>query len=457
MKEFDDMKPIQDTFEHFEAQAPEFDALFKGDVLGDASLRHVLQSKLANLETQAPSFESLFAGQTLLVAKPGKRMIPLWAGIAAAAAFFGLILMLPQKIQLDKENFSQIEQHVVHKKTYKIRKQPIEIKEDLLLTQALESPKTIQKLAISSKSTKASEDLITYKEVLEQREPQDSKLTQIKPAKKKNLAVPYERSVEEAYAEAKVKKADKKRERLALGTNLNSSNRLLSLLNTKSTDTYPLQGLSHSYSAAYSTLEGATSRLVTTEAASDNTWVIPSNLVNNNVVLNQYKAVYSLPVSVGLSVSFPLYKHVNIITGLNYSFLSATVSGETSDLSFELKQELHYVGIPLKIAFNFLDMGRFGVYAAAGGAIEKGLSGVQHSNVDRTDGTESNWDHSQKVYGFQTSLTGQLGINFELNKTFNLYFEPGVSYFNPSDQPISSRTEEPYNFNLGLGLRYRIN
>lgn len=457
MKDFEDTKPIQDMFEHFEAQAPDFDALFKGDVLGDASLRPIFQTKLGNLETQAPSFEELFAGQTFLAAKPVKRAIPFWAAIATAAACFALALLLPQKIQHEQLNLGQIEKPVVHNKTQKIKRAHIVVQEEILLTEALESPKTIQRLAINAKSSKVSEELITYEEVIEQREPHNSKLTKIKPTKKKNLAVPYERSVEEAYAEAKVKKADKKRERLALGTNLNSSNRLLSLLNTKTTDTYPLQGLSHSYSAAYSTLEGATSRLVTTEEASDNTWVIPSNLVNNNVALNQYKAVYSLPISVGLSVSFPLYKHVNIITGLNYSYLSATISGETSDLSFELKQELHYVGIPLKIAFNFLDLGHFGVYAAVGGALEKGLSGVQHSNVDRTDGNESHWDNSQKVYGFQTSLTGQLGVTYELSKTFNLYFEPGVTYFNPGDQPISSRTEEPYNFNIGLGLRYRIN
>jgi len=111
----------------------------------------------------------------------------------------------------------------------------------------------------------------------------------------------------------------------------------------------------------------------------------------------------------------------------------------------------------LKIAFNFLDLGPFGVYAAVGGALEKGLSGVQHSTVDRTDGNDSSWDHSQKVYGLQTSLTGQLGVTYKLNKTFRFYFEPGVSYFNPSDQPISSRTGEPFNFNLGLGLRYCIN
>jgi len=457
MKEFEDTKPLQDMFEHFEAQAPEFDALFEGDVLGDASLRHLCQTKLGNLETPAPSFDELFAGQTFLTAKPRKRMIPFWAAIATAAACFALALLLPQKIQLEQLNFSQIEKPVFHKKSHKIKIPQIEIQEEIILTQALESPKTIQKLAINTKSSKASEKLITYEELIEQREPHDGKIAKIKPTKKNNLAVPYERSVEEAYAEAKTKKTDKKREKFALGTNLNSSNRLLSILNTKSTDTYPLQGLSHSYSAAYSTLEGATSKLVTTEVASDNTWVIPSNLVNNNVVLNQYKAIYSLPISVGLSVSFPLYKHVNIITGLNYTFLSATISGETSDLTFELKQELHYVGIPLKIAFNFLDLGPFGVYAAVGGALEKGLSGVQHSSVDRTDGNDSNWEHRQKVYGLQTSLTGQLGVTYELSKTFNLYFEPGISYFNPSDQPISSRTEEPFNFNLGLGLRYRIN
>jgi len=453
MQDFDEIKPIQDMFETFEAQAPKFDSLFEGEVLGNAPLRQIVQSKLMDLEVTAPSYDQLFTKQAYLIPAPRKRMIPLWIGIGAAAACFILLLLLPQKTLMDEVTLSQIEQKVFHKSSLKAKSLPLIIPTNTITTQALESPKVIQTLAVVNKDSKVPGSLSSYEETDMERDTLNDNLTKIKPAFKSNLAVTYERSIEEAYAAAKTKKAKVKRERMTLGTNLNSTNRLLSLVNTKSAENYPLQGIASNYSSGYSSLAGASSKFVGNENSPTNIWATPENL---DVSLEGYKAVYSLPISFGLSFSLPVFSNLEFMTGLNYTYLSGTISGQEANYSFDLKQELHYLGIPLKIAVKFIKLGHFGAYAAVGGTLEKGLAGVQKSQVDYTNGTSDEWNHSQQVDGFQTSFTGQIGITYELNKTFNIYFEPGVSYFQPSDQPISSRTEEPFNFNLGLGLRYRI-
>lgn len=455
MKKIDETTIFQEKLKHFEAQAPDFDALFQTEVLSDASLRPIFQPKLNHLESDSPSFDDLFMGETLVKTAPKKRMLPLWISIGAAAACLGLLLLLPKKIQIQPEQLSRTEQTPNQKVGVKSRQTIHRSRAMSALTEVVEKTEQIEPLTFSTNKKLVQEDVLNTNEKKAESDTLSSN-TQIKPAKKNNLTVNNKRSVEEAYAEAKVKKGQAKHDKMTLGTNLISSNRLLSQVNTKSTDIYPLQGIAKSYSAAFNTLESDANKLAGTSGTAKNTWLTPENLPNG-FNLQEYKAVYSLPFSIGLSVSVPVCKNIELISGLNYTYLSGNVSGSNASLTFDLKQELHYLGIPLKASVKFLNMGRFGVYAAFGGTLEKALTGVQHAHVDKTDGSSSDWEHSQAIDGFQTSITGQLGVSFELNKTFNLYIEPGVSYYNPSDQPISSRTEEPFNFNLGLGLRYRIN
>jgi len=453
MKEFNDTKPIRDILQTFESpDVPDFDSLFMGEVPGDAPLRQSCQSKLSRFETQAPSFDQLFAGQpTMRPAPIRKRLIPAWIAVGAAAACFGLLLLLPGKVQMDPLPLSQVEQTVIKKRHHKkVFKQIPEnqTEEVLAQTDKLESPRSIIALAIERKESRTRERLVTYEEVRRER---DSSTRKINPSP---MDVNYERTVEDAYAEARIKKNKTKRERFNLGTGLNTANRLLSLVNTKTASNYPLQAFAQDYSNGYSSLEGSSSSLLRSATVSRNAWEAPDNIPGD--LLDNYEATYSLPINFGISVSFPVSRICEIMTGINYTYMSGNISGKNTDLTFDLKQELHYIGIPVKFSANIYKRDKFGAYAALGGTLEKGLSGVQNSHVKMKNGETSDWHNSQKVYGVQPSITAQFGLYYEVSKTFNLYLEPGASYYIPNDQPISSRTEEPYNFNLGLGIRYRI-
>ncbi|MDD3907936.1 MAG: outer membrane beta-barrel protein, partial [Bacteroidales bacterium] len=378
-----------------------------------------------------------------------------------AAACFTLLMLLPDKIQMYQEAPKLTESKheskaIVRKKALAVNHSEENIQaEDIQSFSLLKSPKSIKALAIDKKDQQIREFSLTYENAQTERDSSDNHgLKKIKPSKKGNIAVNYERSVEEAYAAAKLSHSKAKREKMTLGTLFNGTNRLLSLVNTKSANSFPLQSVADKYSAGYSSLEGSSSSLLRTAVSSRNEWEAPDNIPNE--ILKKYDAVYSLPINVGISLSFPISRNLEIMTGLNYTYISGEISGNTSTYDFNLKQELHYIGIPVKIAMNIFKGRRFGAYAALGGAIEKGIAGIQNSHVSYTNGEKNKWDSNQRVYGIQPSLTGQLGLYYDLNKTFNIYVEPGASYFIPNDQPINIRTEEPFNFNLSLGLRYRI-
>jgi len=446
MQNLEDTKPIREKLKTYESDAPEFDALFEGEVLGDAILRQLCQSKLATFQSVPPSFDQVFAENKLVSIVPKKRISPIWAFLVATAACIALVFLLPNKMQMDKTTTSVYKKTTVSQKNLTIKPLPVTNKQKIIFAQKVENPetiltKTVESLAVESNEPEAAETLdTTYNDNLEK----------LVPTLNAKLAINRERSVTEAYALAKIRKTRIQREKLVLGANINSSNRLLSQVNTNSAEACPLQSISKNYTTGYSSLEGSTTTLLRAATVSRNAWITPENISYS--VLDDYKAVYSLPINIGFSLSIPIFRHSEIMTGINYTYLYGKTSGET----FNLTQELHYLGIPVKYSFYFLKTGHFGAYAGIGGTIEKGLVGVQKSHVINTDGEVTDWSSRQEIYGIQTSFSGQIGLFYELNKTFHVYVEPGASFFIANDQPTSSRTEEPFNFNLSLGLRYRI-
>ena len=83
----------------------------------------------------------------------------------------------------------------------------------------------------------------------------------------------------------------------------------------------------------------------------------------------QTKIKHHLPISVGLSLRKNISSNFSIETGLMYTLLSSELkAGNESYYSQE--QKLHYLGVPLKINWNFIQKKYFTVYLSAGGMME---------------------------------------------------------------------------------------
>lgn len=145
------------------------------------------------------------------------------------------------------------------------------------------------------------------------------------------------------------------------------------------------------------------------------------------------------PLSFGLSVRKSLKKGFSLETGLTYTLLSSDAKLVDGDHSVE--QKLHYLGIPLRANWNFLDKKLFTLYVSGGGMIEKCVYGKL--------GTEK-----ETVKPFQFSVSGAVGAQFNATKKIGIYVEPGVAYFFDDGSDMQTiRKENPFNFNIQAGIR----
>ncbi|KAA6307339.1 hypothetical protein EZS27_040992, partial [termite gut metagenome] len=120
------------------------------------------------------------------------------------------------------------------------------------------------------------------------------------------------------------------------------------------------------------------------------------------------------PVSFGLSVRKELARGFSIESGVIYTQLVSDIKKLENIAS--LTQRLHYVGIPLQINRNMLNIKQFALYLSAGGMVEKCVSGKSGNEV-------------QNVKPLQFSLSGNVGAQYNVSKSVSAYLEPGVAYF----------------------------
>ena len=145
------------------------------------------------------------------------------------------------------------------------------------------------------------------------------------------------------------------------------------------------------------------------------------------------------PISAGFSIRKNLRKDFSVETGLVYTFLASDILYEGA--AQETSQKLHYLGIPLRANWNFVDKNKFTFYVSAGGTVEKCIYGKMGSE-------------DLSVDPLQLSVLAAIGAQYNIGKHFGIYLEPGISYFFDDGSGIRTiRTDNPCNFTLQAGLR----
>ena len=149
------------------------------------------------------------------------------------------------------------------------------------------------------------------------------------------------------------------------------------------------------------------------------------------------------PITLGLSVRKGLNNGFSVETGLSYTLLSSDIHNVSgSEKKKTGTQELHYIGIPLRANWNFINSKNFTLYLTAGGMVEKCVYGKS--------GSEKN-----TVKPLQFSLAGGIGAQYNITKQLGIYAEPGVAYFFDDGSGVETiRKENPFNINLQAGIRF---
>lgn len=160
---------------------------------------------------------------------------------------------------------------------------------------------------------------------------------------------------------------------------------------------------------------------------------------------------YSLPLNLGVQFQFPIGENMALGVGLNYTMLRSRYDCLINKKKFDVKQTLHYMGIPVNVYGTVAQRNNFRFYLNAGAALEKGLRAVY--DLKSYDQTEHN---SSSIDGVQFSVNAGLGVEYILGNTTGLYLEPNIVYYIDSDVPQSIRTDQPLQVKAELGFRFRF-
>lgn len=147
---------------------------------------------------------------------------------------------------------------------------------------------------------------------------------------------------------------------------------------------------------------------------------------------------HHLPLGCGVTVRAELPYGLSLESGVNYTLLRSDVRLRYS--SDDVSQKLHFIGVPLRLNWQFVEQGRFSAYLGAGGMLEKCISAKFGSeNVNEA--------------GVQWSATAAIGAQYRLGEFVGLYFEPEAAYYFNDTELRTSRSDAPLSVSLRVGVR----
>ena len=154
---------------------------------------------------------------------------------------------------------------------------------------------------------------------------------------------------------------------------------------------------------------------------------------------------HHLPVRVGLSVHYQLNDRLSLLTGISYSYLYS----ECIKLYKNYNQKLHYLGIPIGMAWQLWNSGHFRLYLSGSAMLEKCINASFDSrSSDRMDIEKPRQWSLNAAAGAEYSFTPQLGV----------YLEPSLGYyFNDGSSLDHYYKEHPLAPSISFGLRFNLN
>ena len=154
---------------------------------------------------------------------------------------------------------------------------------------------------------------------------------------------------------------------------------------------------------------------------------------------------HEIPVSVGVSVRIHLTDEVSINTGLNYTRYTSTRVRRYDAASAKQKdkQNVHYLGIPVRLDWMAVNRKHFGFYMGAGFQMDKCV----YASV-----AGEKLHEKQVLFG----LNGAMGIQVNVVPLVGLYFEPELSYALNEGSIQTFRYDNPCVLTVRGGLRFNF-
>lgn len=184
-------------------------------------------------------------------------------------------------------------------------------------------------------------------------------------------------------------------------------------------------------------------------------------LNTRSVADNVAEMEHDQPVSFGFMVSKTIIDRLSVETGLVYTYLFSRAKNTSVDFQNQETQHFHYLGIPLNFNYNFVNIGKLGLFTSIGGMIEKDVYGEFRSSGQSVS-TELN-STSQGVITTkisqknpQLSVNAGVGAFYPIYGGFNLYGKLGGSYYfdAKNNEYKTIYTDKKIVLDLNAGIRF---
>lgn len=166
-----------------------------------------------------------------------------------------------------------------------------------------------------------------------------------------------------------------------------------------------------------------------------------------------HKEHHDKPITFGISVTKSISDRLSLETGLQYSILKSRFTiGEGGD-SAATRQKIHYLGVPLRVSYKWMDYNRLSAYASAGVTLHVPVYSKLVGSADN--------DWKRIIFGdkrfsppLQWQTGASVGVQYEFAPNTSLFVEPTVNWFIPSgDETHTIWTEQPVMFTCPFGIR----
>lgn len=190
------------------------------------------------------------------------------------------------------------------------------------------------------------------------------------------------------------------------------------------------------------------------------------NEINLSSPAIQYRTEYTpeslrhhAPLAFGLSLSMGVSKRLDVETGLTYTYLKSDADTNGDIFLYKMIQQLHYLGVPISIKYNFILDKSWGIYARTGAMIEQCIYARRVTKVKKELELSNDGEGSYRLdtNGIEGSLSAGVGAEYNFTKHVGIYVEPSLTYQMPnSGKLVSYRTENQPHFALKAGFRFNF-
>lgn len=174
--------------------------------------------------------------------------------------------------------------------------------------------------------------------------------------------------------------------------------------------------------------------------------------INGGRMEANYK--HQLPISLQLSLSRQLSEQLSVETGLSYTLLKSSNTTGSPTAYIQEQQRLHYLGIPLRMGWQWYNHAPLSLYTSAGVMMEVPVhSTLSVNHVNNGMNTYNTREKLSLPLQWSTSLG--IGLQYDITPHIGFYIEPSLQYFFNDGSSIKSyRTEHRFSITLPLGIRF---